>query len=118
MMDELIVSPSDVGLREIKQTEPIPPSLCPPRASPIEVAYLKLPHDDISDNGTLRYIVDLQIGDEPYDPVNMEAVRREKQVEVRMLIKRVDNISIFRDFGERNDVRVEGGLSSSDLLHR
>jgi hypothetical protein len=59
--------------------------------------------------------VDLQIGDEPYDPVNMEAVRREKQVEVRMLIKRVDNIKIFRDFGERNDVRVEGTLITEDF---
>jgi hypothetical protein len=54
--------------------------------------------------------VDLQIGEEPYDPVNMEEVRREKELEVRMLIKKVDNISIFRDFGERNDVKVEGKL--------
>jgi hypothetical protein len=93
----------------------IAPSLCPRPSSPIEVAGLKLPHDDISSTGTLRYIVDLQIGDEPYDPVNMEEVRREKSVEVRMLIKRVDNISIFRDFGERNDVIVEGKLVTEDF---
>ena len=35
-----------------------------------------------------------------------------------MFIKRVDNISIFRDFGERNDVRVEGTLITEDFYGR
>ena len=35
-----------------------------------------------------------------------------------MYIKRVDNISIFRDFGERNDVRVEGTLITEDFYGR
>ena len=48
----------------------------------------------------------------------MEELTRKQDVEVRILIKNVQDIAIFRDMGARNDVHVEGTLITEDYYGR
>lgn len=111
--DVLVVRPQAYGLEGDPDFRLVP-SLCPRRSLPVEVQPLRLPHDDISSNGTLRFIVDVALNDEAYDPINVAEVIRTSKVEVRMLIACVEEISIFKDWGLRNDVHVEGKLITED----
>jgi len=64
--------------------------------------------------GILRFWVDiLPIGDHAAEDVD---VYKPIDFEVRILIRRITNISVFRDYGIRNDVYVKGRIKTVDYL--
>mmetsp|Transcript_44989 Transcript_44989/g.104101 ORF Transcript_44989/g.104101 Transcript_44989/m.104101 type:complete len:2344 (-) Transcript_44989:201-7232(-) len=95
----------------------IEPRVAPPDPLPIEVVPLmKLDEDTATKTrtGTMRLWVDMLEAGAPYNEADLNVPLHE--FEVRVLVKDVTNIQIFKDFGERNDVFVKGILESRDLL--
>lgn len=93
----------------------IVPRICPPDPLPIEIVELQREDEDTAAAtkvGVLRLWVDMSEGGDEYNApkLNIKPV----EFEVRVLIKGIREISVFKDAGERNDVFVTLDLTVGD----
>jgi len=114
--------PNQMGWIDPEDPEPDPVygiALKPHRGfaepSPIEIWDLVRQDEELSEegrSGLLRFWIDLApVGSHlPDDP----EICYNTQFEVRITVYEVNNIKIFRDFGERNDVYVKGEFRAAD----
>eukprot|EP00928_Gymnodinium_smaydae_P062958 TRINITY_DN4667_c0_g2_i1.p1 TRINITY_DN4667_c0_g2~~TRINITY_DN4667_c0_g2_i1.p1 ORF type:complete len:2436 (-),score=509.81 TRINITY_DN4667_c0_g2_i1:272-7579(-) len=107
------VEPSEPKLAQ-KGERPIvriQPRTAPLDMLPIEAKDVKIEDDETGVEervGTLRFWVDITPSNTAYTPARLS--NRCEDFQVSVTIWGVQNISIFKDFGERNDVFVKGAL--------
>ena len=82
------------------------PRLSPPKPNPIETVDLLDPETQ-GPAGTLRMWVDMGTADQAIPEVSF-LPKNHLTFQVRIKVKEVNGISIFKDMGERNDVFLQG----------
>lgn len=95
------------GKESSRDSDKIQPALAPSQLEPIETTDLfsTKKHQENKRVGSLRCWVDMGSLQRPPPQVDFRHVPQ-AEYEIRMLVKNVTNITQFKDFGERNDVRV------------
>ncbi|CAE7587947.1 unnamed protein product, partial [Symbiodinium necroappetens] len=95
------------GKESSRDSDKIQPALAPSQLEPIETTDLfsTKKHQENRRVGSLRCWVDMGSLQRPPPQVDFRHVPQ-AEYEIRMLVKNVTNITQFKDFGERNDVRV------------
>lgn len=95
----------------------IAPKLAPTQRLPVEIVDLLLEDDETgteAKTGVLRLWVDMTLETEDYKPADLKT--QTKGFEVRIVVKHIKNISIYKDIGERNDIVVKGMLRIKDFV--
>lgn len=88
------------------------PHLAPPSPAPIEALALYRDGKQRGKAGTLRTWMDLFTFQERVPEVDFSSLKEiPMPLQVQIKIFQVDGISVFKDFGERNDVYVRGILT-------
>mmetsp|Transcript_88356 Transcript_88356/g.237011 ORF Transcript_88356/g.237011 Transcript_88356/m.237011 type:complete len:478 (+) Transcript_88356:2-1435(+) len=89
----------------------IQPRRSPNPAAPIEyrdLTVVQAPGCPEEKTGTLKFCTEIMDAKELYQPLKL--TRALKRVHIKISVKEVDNIDVFRDTGLRNDVRIKGDL--------
>jgi hypothetical protein len=95
----------------------VKPKTAPPNRLPVE--FVDLMHEDEDTGGdekigVVRLWVDMHPEADEYKVATL--VEQKFPFEIRLLIKNVKNICIFKDLGERNDVLIKGVMRSRDFM--
>jgi len=98
----------------VKEFE-IKPNVCSPDPLPVEILDLEREDEDTATTtkvGVLRLWVDLndEMADYNVPHLKLNGV----PFEVRVTVKKITKITVFKDYGERNDVFVEGKFTVMD----
>jgi len=108
----------------VPKAPPRPPGkrrLPPLAIFPLETCPLQSEEDtepqETARHGSIRFWIDLVPASKEsmYEVVNMAELRAQQEFEIRFTFYRVEDISIFNDFGDRNDVLVKGKLTLDNL---